>query len=113
MATHATSSAFHLGPKGRIVLPVAVRRAARIPDGAEVVARADGEGRIVVETIDAIRKRVWDGAPVPTGLDATADVRAMREEDTQIADAAAAARSQAGQSEGPTVGAALLSDLGL
>ncbi len=113
MATNTTSAAFHLGPKGRIVLPVAVRRAARIPDGAEVVAHADGEGRIVVETIDAIRQRVWGGAPAPAGLDATADVRRMREEDAKIADAAAAVRSQAGKSANSNSGAALLAHLGL
>ncbi len=113
MTTQAVSVAFRLGPKGRVVLPAAVRRAARIQDGAELVAHAAGEGRIVVETIDAIRKRVWDGAPAPTGLDTAADVRVMREEDAKIADASATTRSQAGESANPSIGAALLSHLDL
>lgn len=107
------STVFLLGPKGRVVIPVAVRRAAGLEEGAQVVAHAEGTGRIVVETPDAIRDRIWDAAPEATGLDATADIRAMREEDNRVSDAIANARSQAGDSGSGARGAALLEHLGL
>jgi hypothetical protein len=53
----------------------------------------------VIETTDAIRNRVWRAAPEPVGLDATADVRALRDEDARLADSAAAARSGAGNAD--------------
>lgn len=110
----AVTASFQLGDKGRVVLPAAVRRAAHIPDGATVVAHAAGEGRIVIETVDAIRARVWGAAPEPSDLDATADVRAMREEDSQIADASAERRSAAAADPGEgDAGARLLAHLGL
>jgi hypothetical protein len=62
-------------------------------------------------TRDSIRARVWDAAPAPTGLDVTADVRAMRAEDFALADANAAARSAQSPVEG--AGDALLAYLGL
>ena len=112
--TGAVTASFQLGDKGRVVLPAAVRRAARIPDGATVIAHAAGEGRIVIETADAIRARVWGAAPEPCDLDAVADVRALRHEDNQIADAAAERRSAAPVgSGGGDAGARLLAHLGL
>lgn len=100
-----------LGHKGRVVLPVAVRRAAHIPEHAHVVAHAAGEGRIVIETTDAIRTRVWAAASPENPKDATAGIRAMRQEDNAIADSAAETRrSQTGSAE---AGAALLQHLGL
>ena len=39
------SAPFHVGAKGRVVLPAAVRRAANIEQGDQVVARPEGEGR--------------------------------------------------------------------
>ncbi len=77
---------FRIGPKGRVVLPAAVRRAAHVEVGRDVVARPDGDGRFVIESVEAIRRRVWAAAPVPTGLDATEDVRALREDDNRVAD---------------------------
>jgi AbrB family looped-hinge helix DNA binding protein len=59
----SSSRAFTIGPKGRVVLPVSVRRAAGIEEGVELVARADGEGRIVLETIDALKSRLWAAMP--------------------------------------------------
>jgi bifunctional DNA-binding transcriptional regulator/antitoxin component of YhaV-PrlF toxin-antitoxin module len=106
-----TIAGFHLGAKGRVVLPAAVRREAHIFDGADLVAHAAGHGRIVIETRESIRARVWDAAPSPTGFDATVDVRTVRTEDGILADANAAARS----AQAPLLGAgdALLAHLGL
>jgi bifunctional DNA-binding transcriptional regulator/antitoxin component of YhaV-PrlF toxin-antitoxin module len=110
----AVTASFQLGEKGRVVLPAAVRRAAHIPDGATVVAHAAGEGRIVIETVDAIRARVWGAAPEPSDLDAAADVRAMRDEDNRTTDEAAERRSAAAADAGEgDAGARLLAHLGL
>lgn len=107
--------AFNIGPKGRSVLPAAVRRAAHFEEGTQVVAIALGEGRVLLETVDAVRQRVWDGAPAATdgSSDAAADVRRMREDDIAISDAAAARRSATPSDGGEDRGAALLAKLGL
>jgi len=52
-----------LGLKGRIVIPAEVRRATGLTADSEVVIRAEGEGRVVIETADAARNRVWAAAP--------------------------------------------------
>ena len=110
-----SSSSFQLGPKGRVVLPAAVRRAAGIPDGAQVVAQAIGPGRMVIETVDAVRHRVWGASSDGAGVDSTTDVRALREEDISTADGAAQERSAAREdtAESDAVGLALLAHLGL
>ncbi len=86
MSTSTEVSAFNLGPQGRFVLPIAVRRAANLTEGEAMVARAEGEGRIVIETRAAITKRVWANAPTPTGLNTISDVRQMRSEDNQTSE---------------------------
>jgi bifunctional DNA-binding transcriptional regulator/antitoxin component of YhaV-PrlF toxin-antitoxin module len=105
------SASFHVGPKGRVVLPAAVRRAAGMDEGAEVVATVDRTGRLVLETTESVRERVWAAAPSSADLDATADIRAQRRADSANADAASARRSAA--DHGPDAGAALLGRLGL
>lgn len=112
MAHELAVAPFHVGPKGRVSLPAAVRRAAGVEEGATVVAHTDGPGRIVIETESAIRARVWGAAPVPGSVDATTDIRALRDEDTAVADAAAHRRS-AQVTGKEDVGASLLSHLGL
>jgi AbrB family looped-hinge helix DNA binding protein len=111
----AMSASFHVGAKGRVVLPAAVRRAAHVEEGDEVVARADGDGRVVIETVSSIRARVWAAAPEGSGVDTEADVRAMRDQDRQLehrraADNAVALRTEQQSAE---AGAALLAHLGL
>lgn len=115
MPADITSSSFQIGAKGRVVLPVAVRRAAHLEEGAEVVARPDGAGRIIIETVESIRARVWAAAPQAGGHDVTAEVRAMRDEDNRVSDEAFARRTAEVGSEGDSVatGAALLVHLGL
>jgi bifunctional DNA-binding transcriptional regulator/antitoxin component of YhaV-PrlF toxin-antitoxin module len=113
MSTSTEVSAFNLGAQGRFVLPVAVRRAANLSEGATLVARAEGEGRIVIETREAITKRVWANAPTPMGLNTIADVRAMRNEDNEISQTNYTRRSKV-TSEKATdeAGAILLKRLG-
>lgn len=57
-----------------------------------------------------IEARVRVAAPAPSGLDTTADVRAMRKADAALSDAAAARRSSAEGSEADSeaMGAALI-----
>lgn len=108
--------AFTIGPKGRSVLPAAIRRAAHLEEGTEVVAIALGEGRVLLETVDAVRRRVWAGAPDPEvgGAEATADARRMRDEDVAVSDAAASRRGAPRTSDrAEDHGAALLAKLGL
>lgn len=114
-ATSAASASFRVGEKGRVVLPVAVARAAGITEGAEVVARSDGTGRLVIETVESIKRRIRGFAPEPSGLDLAEDVRRLRMEDDAVADAAAARRSRpaGSEQESEAVGAALLAHLGL
>lgn len=111
----ALSAPFRVGAKGRVVLPAAVRRAANIAEGAEVVARPEGEGRVVIETVHSIRERVWGAAPDASGLDTTTDVRAMRDDDNHVSDDAFARRVAIGvsETESAAAGAALLARLGL
>ena len=70
---------------------------------------------MVIETIDAVRNRVWSAAPDPDGVDSTTDVRVLREEDISTADGAAQERSAAREdtAESDAVGLALLAHLGL
>jgi bifunctional DNA-binding transcriptional regulator/antitoxin component of YhaV-PrlF toxin-antitoxin module len=101
-------SAFNLGAQGRFVLPVAVLRAAHLSDGVTMVARAEGEGRIVIETREAITKRVWANAPTLIGLDTIADVRQMRNEDNKISKTNFTRRSKASSEEAADASGALL-----
>lgn len=109
------SGSFRVGEKGRVVLPVAVRRAAGIGAEDEVVARSDGQGRLVIETVASIKARVRAAAPAPSGLDTVADVREMRQGDVALSDAAAARRPspKASEADSDAVGAALIARLGL
>lgn len=110
-----SSASFHIGVKGRVMLPAAVRRAAHLEEGAEVVARPDGEGRVVIETVASIRERVWNAAPAPTGLDTAADVRLQRDEDSALSQSNLERRSRelGSEQDSAEAGAALLAHLGL
>ena len=113
-AAHLGSVELRIGAKGRSVLPAPVRRAAQVAEGDRLIARAEGRGRIVLETPDAIRERVWAAAPRCQELDATADVRAMRDEDNGISDANFMRRSELTDPENAeAVGQRLLAKLGL
>ncbi|MEI6622199.1 MAG: AbrB/MazE/SpoVT family DNA-binding domain-containing protein [Actinomycetes bacterium] len=103
-----------IGAKGRIVLPADVRKAAGFTEGTEVIAHTEGYGRVVVETSDAIRDRIWAASPPQTSIDATADIRAAREEDVRVSDQAAAHRcGERSNADSDARGEALLKHLGL
>lgn len=108
---------FELGAKGRAVIPAAVRQEAQVEVGQPLIARADGVGRIVLETPAAVQARVWAAAPQPEdSANSVSDVRALRAEDNRLTEAAAQRRRAAsGSSEEPDgdPGEALLTALGL
>jgi AbrB family looped-hinge helix DNA binding protein len=52
-----------MGRRGRIVIPAAVRRAAGITEGEDVVIRTDTPGVVVVETAQAIKDRIRSFIP--------------------------------------------------
>jgi len=60
-----------VGPKGRIVVPAALRRELGMDEGAEVVVRAD-RGRLVVEpralVLGRLRATVRDAVPETVSL---------------------------------------------
>ena len=60
-----------LGPKGRIVVPAAIRRELGLEEGAEVVVRVD-HGRMVVESradaLERLRAVVREAVPSSAGL---------------------------------------------
>ena len=86
-----------LGAKGRVVVPAAVRREAEIELGQTLIARAEGPGRIVLETPAAVQARVWAAAPVDgEPVDAVRDVRALRDDDNRTGERAARRRQGTG-----------------
>jgi AbrB family looped-hinge helix DNA binding protein len=52
----------HLGDKGRVVIPSDLRIQAGIVEGTELLGRVDEEGRIVLETREALKRRVQSSA---------------------------------------------------
>jgi AbrB family looped-hinge helix DNA binding protein len=71
----------HLGAKGRVVLPASIRRQLGLEQGAELLARVEGEG-IVLEPRGAALRRLrsfFDG--VPSGTSLVDDVLAERRRD--------------------------------
>lgn len=104
-----------LGAKGRAVIPVAVRREAEVELGQTLIARAEGPGRIVLETPAAVQARVWAAAPVDgEQQDSVRDVRALRDDDNRIGEQAARRRHSADVVDSPDdLGEALLRALDL
>jgi len=105
-----------IGPKGRTIIPAAARRAAGMVEGQELVVLAEGWGRLRLATREALQDEVWAAAPADDGgPDAVADVRAMRDEDNRLADAAAQRAAARGADDAggiDSIGAELLRALG-
>ena len=76
MERHAT---LRIGAQGRVVLPADLRRALRFVEGGTVVAHVEGEGRLVIESPEAIQRALleeWAGVAGETSL--VDDLRAER-----------------------------------
>ena len=103
--------------KRRVALPGALLEAAGIHSPTRLLAYAESPGRFVIETpeaaVAAASQRIWaDLEPADAEYDATADVRAMRDEDARVADASAAARADSDEQVDED-GRRLLAALGL
>lgn len=103
--------------KRRVALPTALLDAAGIQTSSRLLAYAEAPGRFVIETpeaaVTAASQRIWaDLGPIDSEYDATADVRAMRDEDRRIADANAVACADSGE-QADEDGRRLLAALGL
>jgi bifunctional DNA-binding transcriptional regulator/antitoxin component of YhaV-PrlF toxin-antitoxin module len=86
--------------KRRVALPGSLLDQVGFQPSTGLIAYVDSPGRIVIETPEAAvanaSARIWaDLGAVDSEYDATADVHEMRDEDSRIADANAAARSTA------------------
>ncbi|MEY9988125.1 antitoxin component of MazEF toxin-antitoxin module [Streptomyces sp. V4I8] len=69
------------------MIPAALQRSTGITEGAEYVIRATDDGALVVETVEAVKRRLRAAAP-PGEWDATAEARADAAEE-EAADARA------------------------
>ncbi|MFI6276870.1 AbrB/MazE/SpoVT family DNA-binding domain-containing protein [Streptomyces sp. NPDC050988] len=78
-----------VGPRGRVTVPVALQRAAGLAEGDEVIIRVVSPGVVIVETPQAIKDRIRAGNPAtaePDSYDAAADVRALRDSESNRPD---------------------------
>ncbi|MDH6133912.1 bifunctional DNA-binding transcriptional regulator/antitoxin component of YhaV-PrlF toxin-antitoxin module [Kitasatospora sp. MAA4] len=63
-----------IGQRGKMVIPVAIQNTVHVGEGTEVVIRSLGEGTFIVETLDAVKRRLRAAAPVGDG-DSAAEAR--------------------------------------
>ena len=68
-----------VGPKGRIVIPAALRRELGIGEGSQLVARVEGGGLVLVPK-EAIRRRLRDRFAGVQGSMADELIKERREE---------------------------------
>jgi AbrB family looped-hinge helix DNA binding protein len=57
MATHKNE--VQVGAQGRLVIPVALRKALNLKPGDRLIARKEGD-RLIFERREAIEQRLWD-----------------------------------------------------
>lgn len=62
MAYLTSPTEVRLGPQGRLVIPVQLRRLLGFESGDMLVARLEG-GRLILEKREAIRRRLKDALP--------------------------------------------------
>ncbi len=74
--------ATQLDRQGRVVVPARVRAAAGSPPGTPVAARAS-RGRVILESLDAIERRLWSSATHARVGDATADLLVDRRREVE------------------------------
>ena len=68
----------HLGAKGRVVLPASIRRALGLEEGAELLARIEGEGIVLEPRGVALRRLRSFFASVPAGTDLVDEILGER-----------------------------------
>ncbi|MFJ9694690.1 AbrB/MazE/SpoVT family DNA-binding domain-containing protein [Kitasatospora sp. NPDC101183] len=70
-----------VGHRGRIILPVAIQRAAHMREGARVHLRVLEDGGVIIETTDDIKRRLK--FRLPAGVDLAADDRAEADDEEE------------------------------
>lgn len=94
-----------VGPRGRVTVPVALQRAAGLTEGDEVIITVVAPGVVSIETPQAIKDSIRAGIPADadrSAYDALADVRELRDADTDRLDhLAPQALDQPGSRDGP------------
>jgi AbrB family looped-hinge helix DNA binding protein len=79
MEDTSSHARLRIGAQGRVVLPAGLRRALGFVEGGTVVAHVEGEGRLVIESPEAIQRALlqeWSGVGGEIGL--VDDLRAER-----------------------------------
>lgn len=73
-----------IGPKGRLVVPVELRRQLALEEGTEAVARAE-DGRLVVERRDVVLRRLREAVARSVGREVSLvdEVIAARREEAR------------------------------
>jgi len=74
-----THASIRVGAQGRVVLPAELRAALGFVEGSTLVAYIEGEGRLVIESPEAIQRALleeWSG--VAGGTSVVDDLRAER-----------------------------------
>ena len=83
----ASSVPVRLGPQGRLVVPVELRRELGLEDGSELVIRSDGR-RLILEPRDEVLRRVRGRfAVVPGEVSLTDELLADRRTESAREDA--------------------------
>ena len=109
-----------IGDKYRVLLSAALRSAALLDKGDELVASVLGKGVVLLETREAISDRVHANAAGVGVPDATALIRANRDEDIRASEESWARKVQLAREaesrpevESEAVGLAMLRAIGL
>jgi AbrB family looped-hinge helix DNA binding protein len=89
----------HVGAQGRVVLPAELRAALGFVEGSTLVAYIEGEGRLVIESPEAIRRALlqeWSGAAGEVSLvdELRAERRAAAAREAEQVEADRAAHGQ-------------------
>lgn len=78
-----------VGQRGRLMIPAALQRSTGMTEGTEFVMRETEDGALVLETVEAVKRRLLAAAPPGKG-DAAAETR-----EDQAAEEEADARAEA------------------
>lgn len=73
----------HVDGQGRVVVPARVRAAAGLTPGTPVAVR-ESRGRVILEPLESIERKMWRAAARSRKGDATAELLADRRREVEI-----------------------------
>jgi AbrB family looped-hinge helix DNA binding protein len=76
-----TPTQVRLGPQGRLVVPVELRRALGLEEGTEMAIRTDGRRLILEPRAEVLRRLRRRFAQVPDGVSLTDELAADRQDE--------------------------------